>query len=118
MQRANEGLELKRTMEGLGFIMQSAQVIPQTPYINWKGLFNKMGDALNMPDLGDMLDVDLAMQIAGQMSQEPDPRANQPRLSKDAGASGQAIPYQKPAQARELMGGVRGQSMSGNARSA
>lgn len=117
MMRANEGLILKRTLEGLGFIMQAAPMMPQTAmYMDWPGIIADLGDALNMPQLGERINVQGLMEMMGIQLEMSDPRANQPRLGKDAGAAGQQIPYQRPAQQRELMGGLRGAMASGNAR--
>ena len=117
MERANEGSILKRTLEGLGFLVQAAPQMAQIPYVDWPGVMNDLGNALNMPNLGERIRLDVLEEMTG-IQMEAQERENEARLTKDAGAAGQILPYQKPAVARELMGGVAGSMTSGNMRSA
>jgi hypothetical protein len=97
MERTTEGLLQKRTMEMVGFIGQVAPLMPQTPFINWAQIFDKLGDSLNMPDLGEMVNTEALMAMAeAQMGEAgPNPKA-QPRLGKDVGAA-RAVAPRRPA---------------------
>ena len=93
MERTTEGTHGRKTMEMFQMILETAPLIPQMPFLDWKSLFSKMGDALNQPDLGALIDVDLAMAMgqAGE-AQATGERQPQPRLQKDVGTAGKARP--------------------------
>ena len=74
-------------------VLQAAPMIPQMPYINWKEVFSKLGDALNQPDLSTLVDVNMAMQLAQMEGANPQgQRQPQPRLGRDVGTAGKARP--------------------------
>ena len=98
-------------------IVQVAPGIPQMPWIDWKGWFAKLGDSMNMPELADLVDVDIANMMAGmQESPHPDPKF-QPRMGKDAGkarpmTSPQAPMASAPPAAQQMAGQDSGIEMS------
>lgn len=93
MERTTEGTHQRRTMEMYNMILQSAPMIPQMPYLNWEEIYTRLGDALNQPDLGAMIDVDMARAMGQAQDAQPEgQRQPQPRLQKDVGAAGKARP--------------------------
>jgi hypothetical protein len=55
MQRVDEALQQKRSVELLQLVMQVGQMIPTMPFIDWNKLIDNIGDTLNMPDLGKII---------------------------------------------------------------
>ena len=93
MERTTEGTHQRRTMEMYNVVLQSAPMIPQMPYLNWKEIYSRLGDALNQPDLSTLVDVDLAMMMAQLEGVAPEgKRQEQPRFDKDVGTAGKARP--------------------------
>jgi len=52
MQRVDEALQQKRSVELLQLVMQVGQMIPVMPFVDWRRLLEIVGDNLNMPELG------------------------------------------------------------------
>ena len=93
MERTTEGTHQRRTMDMYRLLLESAPMIPQMPYLDWNGIFAQLGDALNMPDLGALVDVNMAMQMAQIEGDGPQgERSPQPRFSRDIGDAGKARP--------------------------
>ena len=95
MERTTEGSHQRRTMEMYNLLLQSAPMIPQMPFLNWKEIFSRLGDALNQPDLAALVDVDMAMSMAQMEGVEPQAeRQGQPRFKRDIGdgTAGKARP--------------------------
>lgn len=93
MERTTEGSHQRKIMEMFQIVTQTAQMIPQMPYVDWEALFAKIGDAINVPDMGSLIDVNLAKQMAQLEDLIPDgKRPDAPRLSKDLGDAGKARP--------------------------
>jgi hypothetical protein len=67
MQRVDEALQQKRTVELLQLVMQVGQAAPAMPFIDWRKLLEHVGDALNMPDLGRIIN----LRGAEQQMQQP-----------------------------------------------
>ncbi len=57
-ERTTQAMQQRRMMEVFQLVAQVAQLVPQMPYVRWQELLNKMGDALNIPDLGNLIDFD------------------------------------------------------------
>ena len=95
MERTSEGNHQRRIMEMFQLIMNTAPMVPQMPYINWKDLFSKLGDALNIPAMADIVNVDMATAMAGA---PPQPNPEQMRFEKDVGKAGKARPVPTEAQ--------------------
>ena len=109
-------------MEMYQLIMNTAPAIPQMPWVNWNELFARLGDALNVEDLGSLINVD----IAAQMSQgpPPEPPKQQSRFQKDVGIAGKARPrtteaskvaMPPPTQGQGLMAGQEAGIQASNA---
>ena len=104
MQRSNEALEMRRTMEGSNFVLQTAPLIPETAhFIDWAGIYKDVGNALNIPHLGSRVKI--------PPGGFPDPTENEPRYSKDSGVRGSVT---HPVRAREMLGKRSGQAISGS----
>jgi len=70
MERTTEALQQRRAMEAFQIIANVASAMPQMPYVDWGGLLDKMGDALNMPDLSSLVDSQMLQQMMQQQQQE------------------------------------------------
>ena len=62
MQRVDEALQQKRTVELLQLVMQVGQAAPAMPFVDWAKLLDTVGDSLNMPDLGNIINLKKAQQ--------------------------------------------------------
>jgi len=82
MERTNEGLHQRRVLEMHQLIMGSFQMIMMFPdAFPWSDWFNAVGDAMNIPGVGDMLKVEKIQEAATRGLQSGDTQA---RLSGDA----------------------------------
>jgi hypothetical protein len=95
MERASEGLAQKRALEMHSMLLNSLQLMQAFPDYPWRDHFAKIGNAMNTPDMLELipdallqrLSEDLAMQRQG-MAVQVQQQSMQPRMSKDAGAGG------------------------------
>ena len=101
MERTSEGTHQRKVMEMFQLIMNTAPMVPQMPYINWKDLYNKLGDALNIPQMAELVNVDMAAMMSGMPPQEA---PEQVRLEKDVGKAGKARPV--PTEAQKFPTGI------------
>ncbi len=91
MERTTEGTHQRRTMEMFNLITSTAPLIPQLPFVNWKELYHRIGDAFNVPDIGSLIDPDLAREMVQAGEIVPDgKKPDDPRLSKDMGPAAEA----------------------------
>ena len=75
----------------LQLITETAPMIPQVPYVDWKGLYHRIGDAINVPDLGALVDIDMAMEMAQMQADAAEGDKPEPaRLAKDLGKAAEA----------------------------
>lgn len=100
MERTDEGLLARRMAEMDQLVLSVAPIMPQVPWVDWKQYFYARGQMSNWPDLGKIVDPDLAAQFMG-MQLAPGPAENQPRLTKDR-------PPQVTGQRPELIGRMTG----------
>ena len=119
MERTNEALLQKRGAETFQIVMGVAPMIPQAPWINWKTLFSKAGSVLNDPDLGSIVDIELANRMAG-MEGGGQPGPSQARFSKavgqDAGQGGESGTNGRAPQSGRQLAGYQTGAMQGAAR--
>lgn len=99
MERANEALLQRRAMEAYNMVIQSAQLMVNTPYVDWSGMLSKLGDAMNIPELGEMIDTEQLMQMVQQQQQQ------QQQEQAVAQMAAQASAEQSRAQAQQIRGG-------------
>lgn len=78
----SEALLQTRTMQGAQFVIETAPMIPQTPWLDWKDLYQQVGNAINIPNLSDAVNVEMAMKMAGGQSPFP---GGQPILARQLG---------------------------------
>lgn len=55
MEKTNESLVQKRAMETLQIVTQSAPMMMQMPFLDWDALLKMVGDSMNMPELGELI---------------------------------------------------------------
>ena len=70
MERTSESLRQRRTMEAFQLISNVAQSMPQMPYVKWGDLLDKLGDAMNMPDLSEMIDEQMMQEMVQQQQEQ------------------------------------------------
>ena len=87
MQRANEPLLQKRSMDAFNLVIQASQVMQQTPFLDWDSLLKKLGDAMNVPELGELIDMDMYHQMVAQQ-QEQAQMEQQAKMVAAAGRGG------------------------------
>jgi hypothetical protein len=114
MERVSEGMIQRRTLEGIQLIGSLVPMMVQAPFVQWPEVINSLGEALNMPDLGDWVDMGMLKKLsqAGYAQQ-----ASKPMLSRQAGTNppqgrqrpqgGGAVPGQP-----QLPGNVSGQNLA------
>ncbi len=68
MERVTQATSQQRAMRAFEFISQVVQLMPMAPGVNWKELISTVGNAFNLPRLGDLIDVDAQMQAAGMQA--------------------------------------------------
>lgn len=92
MERADEGNQARKRIAGFQMIAEASQMIPAAPFIKWPLVFEHLGDALNWPDLGSLIDMQMLQQFLEQQGQQEGPNTYIPRpkasLSRDVGGGG------------------------------
>ena len=86
MSRTTEGQHQQRVMQMYQLIVQTAPMMPQMPFIKWKEMLYHLGDAMNYPEISDLVDTDMAMGI-GQEDRDNEQRA---MLASQLGKAGQS----------------------------
>ena len=81
MERTTEGVAQMRALRMFEVVAQIAELIPMNPGVDWKGVIEWIGQAFNMPRLGEMIDVEKQMQGA------PTEQSQKPGFSKTDGGS-------------------------------
>tara|TARA_R100000808_G_scaffold22508_1_gene48983 strand:+ start:7023 stop:8747 length:1725 start_codon:yes stop_codon:yes gene_type:complete len=90
MERTTESLQQRRAMEAFQIIANVASAMPQMPYVNWNSLLDKMGDALNMPDLSGLVDTEMLMAMMQQQQQQEQQQMEMEQINAAAGSGGMA----------------------------
>ena len=88
MARTTEGQHQQRVMQMYQLVMQTAPMMPQMPFIKWKELLYHLGDAMNYPEIAELVDTEMAQGIGDQQRQD-EQRA---MFEKHAGTAGKARP--------------------------
>lgn len=102
MERSSEGMLQRRTMEMFTLLTQTAPLIPQVPWVDWKELYDKIGEAMNMSDLGRLVNVDAALEAAqADASMGQGQPSIHPRLATDVGTQGVALPQASQQRVKE-----------------
>ena len=95
MERTTESTHSKRIMEMYQLLMQTAPMMPQMPWVNWSALYKRLGDALNVEGLDEMVDMGVVAQMGGQGGPEA---PGEVRYANDVGVAGKARPKITQAQ--------------------
>ena len=94
MERVSEVEQQNNAMQMTNLIATLAPAIPMNPHIDWGMLFGMLSQAYNMPTLADVVDIEVAQQLA-QLQFAAQTGSEQPRLARDTstgeGSSGPPI---------------------------
>jgi len=69
MERTSEALQQRRAVELMQIIGNVGQQATQMPFIDWQRMMTVVGDALNMPDMADILNLDELKRMTEQAQQ-------------------------------------------------
>lgn len=111
MERTTAGMAQQRALQMFQLVSQVGQLVPVMPWVRWEELLDKLGDALNVPDLGDLIDVDLAAQAAGAMA-SPMPQATGSSPVGSQPAAPQPVTPQPQRQSTGLPGNQTGGALA------
>jgi len=67
MERVSEQMMQRRSLELLQIIGNIAGAVIQAPHVKWDQVLSFVGDAMNIPNLSDMIDVNAGQQMRDQM---------------------------------------------------
>lgn len=70
MERANEGLAQKRAMEMHSMLLNTLPAMQQYPDYPWVDHFSKIGNAMNAPDLAELVDTNLLDRFAQDLANQ------------------------------------------------
>ena len=93
MERASEGLAQKRALEMHSILINSLPTMAAFPDYPWREHFAKIGNAMNAPDMSELVTPALLQRLAQDLLQmqqseaEPAVTPSQPRMGKDVGSS-------------------------------
>jgi hypothetical protein len=65
MERVTEGVQKRRMLEAMNLLTQIIPLMRQFPEVDWIKMIGMIGDAMNLPDLGSMIDVNMLNQLVG-----------------------------------------------------
>jgi hypothetical protein len=79
MERVSEAVMQRRAIELLQVIGNISQSVMAAPHVKWREVMSLVGDALNIPTLGDLIDVSMANQMRAGAAQGAAMQASQQR---------------------------------------
>ena len=120
MERASEGLAQKRALEMHTILMNSLPSMAAFPDYPWRDHFAKIGNAMNAPDMSELVTDDMLGRLASdllraqQSEAQAQPKSSEPRLGKDV-AGGPLMPTNapRPSRAVPMIGEMMGQMLQG-----
>jgi len=65
MERVTEELQKRRVMQAFEVMTQVIPLMRNFPEVNWRRMISMIGDALNLPDMGSLVDMDMLSQLTG-----------------------------------------------------
>lgn len=65
MERTTEAVQQRRMMQAFEITVQIVPLMRQYPEWDWRRMLGMIGDALNLPDMGDLVDVEMLQQLVG-----------------------------------------------------
>ena len=71
MERVSDIVLQKRSMEMLQLVSSLAQQVVVSPHVKWRDVMSLVGDAMNIPNLGDLIDHARVMQMQQGAGQSP-----------------------------------------------
>ena len=98
MERVSEQMVQRRALEVLQIVGNLAGAVIQAPHVKWKEVMSLVGDAMNIPNLGDLIDTQAGMQMRQQMEQQ---------AAAQQAPRGVVIPSQQETQAQPASRFVR-----------
>jgi len=120
MERASEGLAQKRALEMHSILMNSLPSMASFPDYPWQEHFAKIGNAMNAPDMSELVTNEMLRRLAAdlmrtqQSEAQPEAKPSEPRLSKDvAGAPLMPSNFPRPSRAVPKAGQMMGQMLQG-----
>lgn len=108
MERTSEALQQRRLAELDATLANLVPMMAQYSFVDWEKYLEIRGEMMNMPGLGDLIDVEAAREFAAMMTQaqlQTDGKGAappQPRIGRDIGA----LPKKTPGMDRGSMPGV------------
>jgi len=107
MQRTSEALQQRRLAELDATMANIVPLMAQFPFVDWQKYLELRGEAMNLPNLSEIIDAEGAQEVAEAMLQmqlqsEGGSSSPQPRMGRDAGK----LPQKTPGMDRGLMPGV------------
>ena len=69
MQRTDEGSERQNMLMAVQMLMQAAPMVRQFPEVPWRDVFDSLTESLNLPNLFESYDLDMAQQIGAALMQ-------------------------------------------------
>ena len=103
MERASEGMAQKRAMEMHSLILNTLPAMQQFPDYPWLDHFQKIGNAMNTPDLPELVRPELLQRLAQdlqRMQQTQAQAAKQsaiPMMQKQAGTPNRPVQTKQPS---------------------
>ena len=128
MERASEGLAQKRAMETHSLILNTLPAMQQYPDYPWRDHFQKIGNAMNAPDLAELVDDQLLQRFADdlQRMQQSEAQIRQksstPMFQAQAGEPRRPVQTKRPSKdlpnagqdQSRMLGGLMQQNPAGN----
>jgi hypothetical protein len=120
MERASEGLAQKRALEMHSILMNSLPTMAAFPDYPWREHFAKIGNAMNAPDMSELVTNAMLGRLASdlmraqQSEAQPQGKPSEPRLGKDvAGAPLMPSNFPRPTRSVPKIGEMVGQMLQG-----
>ena len=118
MERASEGLAQKRALEMHQILLGALPVMAQFPDYPWKDHFAKIGNAMNAPDMSELVTPELLERFSEDLRRMQQsqavvpPMATQPRFASDVGPNLMMPPSaERPTRSVPKMGEMVGQML-------
>jgi hypothetical protein len=119
MRRMDEAAMQGRALQMFQVLTSVAPLIPQTPWMPWRELLDKLGNAMNWPDIGSGINLDLANAVAAMMLQNqievpPGGQTGQRQIPRMAGDVGAGMSNGAPPRLQRPSEMAKGPSLPGN----
>ena len=95
MQRTSEAVQQRRLTEGSAAIMSALPLMMQFPWFNWKRWLDQLGESLNWPGLGELVNFEQMQQMA-MMQMMAQAQAAAPQPGSGGPATSQAPAGERP----------------------